>query len=215
MLTLIKHIWVCVVISFLTSCGIVRTEISQTPSLVTIDTQIPTTTIAPEPSVIRTPVPTRIAVQLTEVGNFLTISQVFEEYGKPKEIWFSSTGKVPETWPTYVEIVLFYPDKNTLFLYWGKAEQLQVDDQFIISICARNYDDTTVEEFVTTAFTWHSPRVLKFEDLPRLPGNPDTHWKPLEEVTDSNLENFYSGTLTDPKTSCLKTPAEIWPNPNN
>jgi hypothetical protein len=215
MLTLKKYIWVCVAISLLTSCGTVRTEMSQTPSPVAKETQTPITTLTPEPTLTRTPVPTRIAVHLTEVGNFLTISQVFGEYGKPEEIWFSSAGKVPETWPTYVEIVLFYPDDNTLFLYWGKAEQSQDDDQFFVSICVAKYDDTTVEEFVTTAFTWRSPHVLKFEDLPTIPGNPDTHWKPLEEVTDTNADDFYSGTLADPETTCLKTPAEIWPNPNN
>jgi hypothetical protein len=75
------------------------------------------------------------------------------------------------------------------------------------------YDNTAVEEFATTAFTWHPPTTLKFQDLP-LVAELDTHWKPLEEVTDTNVDDFYSGTLTDPETTCLRTPAEIWPNPD-
>lgn len=212
-----KFILICVAISFITSCSTETTEITQTRSPVIVETQSQTPEITSTPQLPPTkiPTPTHIVVGLTEIGNFLTISQIFQKYGKPREIWFSSTGKVPETWPTYVEIVLFYPVDNILFLFWGKAEQLKDDKRFVVSICSAKYDDTTVEEFVTTAFTWHPSVVLKFEDLPRLPGNPDTHWKPLEEVTNTNIDDFYSGTLDDPETTCLKTPAEIWPNPDN
>jgi hypothetical protein len=97
-------------------------EITQAPSPALTETWTPTAELTPTPlpTLTRTPVPTYVVVRLTEVGNFLTIGQVFKEYGKPEEVWFSSTGKVPETWPTYVEIVLFYPADNILFLFWEK-----------------------------------------------------------------------------------------------
>ncbi|GEM_PF-6128705 len=212
---LIKTLCLCVLALVLTSCGVMKTEVIQTPSPVITQMQTRTPIITKtEPTSTKTPVPTYVLVTVTEVGNYLTISEVFTVYGQPKEIWFSSTGKVPENWPTYVDILLFYPEDTIIFEFGGKAEQSNDGNRFFISICSAKYDDTTIEEFVTTSFSWSPKTLLNFDDLPPLPGQSGKHWKLLDEVTDNNLSGFYYGTLTNPKTACLKTPAEIWPNPD-
>jgi hypothetical protein len=125
------------------------------------------------------------------------VSEILSTYGRPTEVWLDTLGENYGDNYFPFRVALFYPEQGLLVRYFDEAE---LTDGYVTG-CP--------QEDSATFVLWSPKRNLTFlETLSRQQGVQ--YYKPLEEVTEMDIETFYQIYL-DPDTEiCIETPAELW-----
>ncbi len=126
-----------------------------------------------------------------------TVSEILNNYGLPTEIWLNTWGYTFGNNYYPFSVALFYPELGILVRY--SDEHAKLVDGYVTG-CPQNNSGTL--------WLWAPERELTFiESLGKQRGQ---HHKPLEEVSEMDIETFYQ-TYLDPDTeTCIETPAELW-----
>lgn len=139
---------------------------------------------------------TNIRPELPDRMLWINISQILSMYGDPSEIWIDTYGT------SYGEIdpfrlVLFYPEKGFLVRYFDDADFIN------------NYVVGCFGGYFGAIHIWAPELGLTFNEALNVNYSPQ-YYKPLEEVTELDIETFYQAHL-DPNTEiCIETPIELW-----
>lgn len=127
-------------------------------------------------------------------------------YGEPSEVWLRTYSKSRERSLPF-EVIIFYSQRGIVALF-DVINAEEAGDQ--IHGCPQ-------EAVSITLGLWSPERRLTFAEA--LDGRTNdwsfTDWplRPLEEATSMSVETFYE-TFADPdNTTCLDTPADLWPSP--
>ncbi len=126
-----------------------------------------------------------------------TVSEILHNYGSPTEIWLETWGYTFGNNYYPFSVALFYPELGILVRY--SDEDAKLVDGYVTG-CPQNDSGTL--------WLWVPEHELTFiESLGKQQGQ---HYKPLEEVSEMDVEIFYQ-TYLDPDTeTCIETPAELW-----
>ncbi len=134
------------------------------------------------------------------------LPQILSQYGRPSSIMLTTLAEPPPQSRGgdigYFRIVLLYPDKGIFVRYITKINLLNE----IVLGCPNN---AHVELELYPAGNGDS----FFENLdPSLQEDIRNNYKPLEEVTSMSIGDFYQ-TFHEPTDTCIKTPSNLWPSP--
>lgn len=135
------------------------------------------------------------------------LQPMFLEYGKPDEVWISA---YPASGPpNYVPfgIILFYEKGiSILYNYTASVEQ----DYYKVCPVTQQIEDRPI------LFVWEPERYLTLKGF-----EADTEafgitikenllYKPLEETTETSIEELYNELLLPSSYYCIKTPKSSW-----
>ncbi len=142
--------------------------------------------------------------------NLTTPAKALELFGPPDEVWIRTLNSSPHD-DILFDLALYYSDKGILIFYDYRA--------------SLNINEGQGIENVKVCFTASkdNPRMLllpleqnaQFPDLAKIiKGSTEApFYKKLEDVTNMSVEEFYTIYTDSSKSSCLETPAKLWPNP--
>lgn len=149
-------------------------------------------------------------IDVIYTGQETSMGKFFEQYGPPSEIWFFSDGDVPAGAP-FMKIALYYPGNGIMASYWGEGKPIMHHGVKYLAICANEfYEFGPIFLFAPdTNRDFGSLPLRQINDFPNNYG-----FERLEAYTNLSENDFYTGVLSKPKTTCLETPAEIWPEPS-
>ena len=126
-----------------------------------------------------------------------TISEILTAHGRPTEIWVDTWGYTFGNDYYPFRVVLFYSHQGILVKFFDEAE---LTNDYLIG-CPQNHSGKLI--------LWSLELGLTFSEALGRQQGPQ-YYKPLEEVTEMDVETFYQ-TYLDPNTeTCITTPAELW-----
>lgn len=127
-------------------------------------------------------------------------------YGQPREIWLYSDGEVPG--PSFIRVILFYPDKGILSLYWGKSNLIRRNSKNHLITCVADLNN------LGSLWLWSPSPEIDLEGLLTTTEKlPDMKFRRLGETTNYDEESFFDSILASESDVCLDTLSEIWPGP--
>lgn len=139
------------------------------------------------------------SVQYAEILNNYTLPSILSTYGVPAEVLIFIEPSIPK----YFNLRLLYP-RNGIFISYGTF----VEEQ------GENYLGCPTNMFISLYLLSPEASANYQEVLPMIGPDfqnvyPVSDFKPLEEVTNISLEDFYQ-MFKNPTNICLVTPKAIW-----
>lgn len=135
------------------------------------------------------------------------IQPLLQQLGQPSEIWIWT---IPEPYegilPTRIR--LYFPEQGILVLYATAGEN--INDS--VHICFDELGGTAL--YLWNPMIWAPDGDKGIVDRTNTTSSAFTlEGNPIEEVSNWNVEKFYT-TLVDPNhTECLETPSNLWRSP--
>lgn len=135
------------------------------------------------------------------------IQPLLQQLGQPSEIWIWT---IPEPYegilPTRIR--LYFPEQGILVLYATAGEN--INDS--VHICFDELGGTAL--YLWNPMIWDTDGDKGIVDRTNTTSSAFTlEGNPIEEVSNWNVEKFYT-TLVDPNhTECLETPSNLWRSP--
>lgn len=139
---------------------------------------------------------------------YYQIESLLQQFGQPTEIWMWT---IPESYEGILPVSfrLYYPEQGVLVAY--AVAGARVDDAVQVcfdelgSVILRLWDPSIWDPNGTKGFV---ERANETSEL-----GLDRDFYPIEEVSNWDVEQFYT-ILTDPShTECLETQSNLWPPP--
>lgn len=133
------------------------------------------------------------------------LSEFLKAYGSPTEVWLRTYNQAREG-DLQFDVVLFYPQQGILARY---ATQAQVVGSRIRG-CPQ-------QKPAAILALWSPERVLTFSEATSQTGDiRNEEWwpyRPLPEATGMDEATFYQTFQRSNNSTCLETPADLWPQP--
>lgn len=133
------------------------------------------------------------------------LSEFLKAYGSPAEVWLRTYSQAREG-DLEFDVVLFYPQQGLLARYATQAQAVGS----VIRACPQ-------KEPMAIMALWSPRRVLAFSDATsqtiNIRDEADWRYRPLQEVTQLDIEAFHTAFQNPANPTCLETPAELWPPP--
>lgn len=139
--------------------------------------------------------------QLAEDWNLYMLPQMLTNYGQPSEVFLETFTGAPDGGRPPFSLLLFYPEKGILVRYFGLVEKREK----ILRVCLSQAD--------VSLWLWSPEHSMTLDRLANLGNEPvgDMSWfRPLEEVTNMSVEQFYQSFVRSNNTKCLETPVDMW-----
>lgn len=142
-----------------------------------------------------------------ELGNSPTYSlpELLTKYGPPSDVWLSSYSHSRDNNLPF-RTMLFYLDQGFMVTYFDNAEEKSGN----IVGCPQQSDDQFIR-----AWLWNPESGIVIGDIfdksPLI--DQSQAYLPLEEATNIDFEDFYEIFKDVNNTSCIQTPADLWPSP--
>jgi hypothetical protein len=142
-----------------------------------------------------------------ELGNSPTYSlpELLTQYGPPSDVWLSSYSHSRDNNLPF-RTILFYLDQGFMVTYFDNAEEKSDN----IVGCPQQSDNQFIR-----AWLWYPESEIVIEDVFNKSSLIDQTqaYLPLEAATNIDLEDFYEIFKEANNTSCIETPADLWPSP--
>jgi hypothetical protein len=138
--------------------------------------------------------------------HYYSLGQILINYGPPSDIYLATWPHDPFAKRDYEPfiIVLIYTELGFRVEYVFKAEKL--DDQII----------GCPADSVLTITTWQPKADISLQEIATIGIGYEFNkvsykfFKPIDEVTSMNIDDFYQSYAIEDATECITTPSEIW-----
>jgi hypothetical protein len=143
---------------------------------------------------------TRVSMGNTPPG-YLTqymLSTFLTTYGQPAEVWLSTYSAPYSDLP--FRVVLFYPDQGIAALYGSNG----IKQGEVVSGCPQ-------QSPVGFLSLWGPSLTLTFEEVKSSAAAYNVDFLSLEDSTEMDVTTFYETFKNPDNSTCLETPAHLWP----
>lgn len=139
------------------------------------------------------------------------LSTFLQTWGPPSEVWlWTWPYEYPDEWvgyPAYLQ--LYFPDKGMLIRYETYTDIVNEN----VQICFDQIQNAKI--ILWDPQIWDPDGIKTFAERS---GTTDEFaisdaTRPIQEVTDWDVQTFYEIAKQDEPSSCLQTPSELWPDP--
>lgn len=140
-------------------------------------------------------------IQVDFTGNSTTywLPSFLVDYGEPDEIWISTFSRPQSDGGLILTVRLFYK-QGILIEYQDLTAEVKGDH---IRGCPQEHRFARI-------WLWAENGVTFTKVINKL--KSEVPYRPLQEATEMDVETFYT-TFKNPKnTTCLETPADLWPD---
>ncbi len=127
------------------------------------------------------------------------LHQLLSDYGKPDKILIKTYSNTPASYLPF-RLVLFYSSQQIMAFFEYEAQK----NKDILVGCPQ-----PVGPWLTL---WGWDRLWSDKDIDEAVSGPDSPQplRPLEEVTDMSVDDFYQTFKDSQNTTCITTPADLW-----
>ena len=144
----------------------------------------------------------------TKYIEYYMLPSILSKLGVPASVVISTSAKPNPQGQGGFEIVVLYPELGVAAHYTTNGQLIGNDVTGCFSSAFVDLDLYPAGDSVSFSKGFTELSWARF-----WPGPIDTvHWKQLEKATNMTLEEFFE-TFREPTGKCIKTPANLWPTP--
>lgn len=143
---------------------------------------------------------TRVSMSNTPPGYLTqyTLSTFLTTYGQPAEVWLSTYSAPYSDLP--FQVVLFYPALGIAASYGSNG----IKQGEVVSACPQ-------QGLVGFLSLWDPSLALTFEEVKSSAAVYNVDFLSLEDSTEMDVTTFYETFKNPDNSTCLETPAHLWP----